>query len=154
MAAQKFQFYNNAVLDIVSETGTNAIDLLADGINIALYQSTSNAATLTNRLQSGLTNEVANANGYTTGGIALTSKTLTVVSTNIMEFDSAQVEWTATGGSITARFAVMYANTANPTVIGVFLLDNTPADVTVTDGNPLRVIPSTNGWFRFSINNA
>ena len=45
--------------------------------------------------------------------------------------------WTASGGSIVARFAVIYEVAGN--VLCYCLLDSTPADVTATDGNTLTV---------------
>jgi len=97
-----------------------------------------------------ITNELSTANGYTAGGATLTSVTLTK-GTNKSIFSSAYVEWTASGGSIAARRAILYLSTGNTStsaLIASILLDNTPADVTATDGNKLRVTPdATNGWF-------
>lgn len=49
--------------------------------------------------------EVANGNGYTTGGATLGSKTCTVAS-KVTTFDAADVAWSAS--TITARYAVIY----------------------------------------------
>ena len=83
----------------------------------------------------GLTNEVANANGYTTGGIAV-ALTLSGTTTVTAAMTTAPV-WTASGGSITARFAVIYEVGGN--VLCYCTLDSTPADVTATAGNTLTV---------------
>jgi len=149
MAASTFDFYNE--FTELSMDGT--MDLDADTFNLALFLSTSNAATLSTSGYANLTNEVANANGYTTGGQALTSVTWTRA-TGTTTFDSADVVWTASGGSITARYAVMYDDTVTTPVadplVGYTLLDTTPADVTATDGNTLTVAPSASGWFTLS----
>ncbi|MFP9058875.1 hypothetical protein, partial [Enterococcus faecalis] len=79
----------------------------------------------------GVTNEVAQANGYTTGGVAVT---LTLSgTTSVTASFSTNPTWTASGGSITARWAVLYELGGN--VLCYVLLDNTPADVTTTNGN-------------------
>jgi len=113
-----------------------------DSFKCALFLSTSNigAASTTYAL---LTNEHANANGYTTGGIAV-ALSLTGTTTVKADIDADPV-WTATGGSIVARFAVIYEVAGN--VLCYCLLDATPADVTVTDGNTLTVAASASGVF-------
>jgi hypothetical protein len=55
--------------------------------------------------------EVANANGYTTGGQALASVAVTTVTTNDAKFDAADLTWAASGGAITASYAIMYNDT-------------------------------------------
>ena len=113
-----------------------------DSFKCALFLSTSNigAASTT---YAALTNEHANANGYTTGGIAV-ALSLTGTTTVKADIDADPV-WTASGGSIVARFAVIYEVAGN--VLCYCLLDAAPADVTVTDGNTLTVAASTSGVF-------
>src|SRR4029077_19789761 len=90
-----------------------------------------------------LTNEHANANGYTTGGIAVD---LTVAGTNTVTLDIATSPvWTASGGSIVARFAVIYEVGGN--VLCFSTLDSAPADVTATTGNTLTVAANVSGVF-------
>lgn len=97
-------------------------------------------------------NEIANGNGYTTGGATLANDAVSTI-TNGWKYDSDDPAWTASGGSIPAwRRAVMYVSgtlwgKTNP-LIGHFLGDTTPADVpATTDGNPLTINVSANGWF-------
>ena len=112
--------------------------IASDAIKVALAASTSNAATTSINNYASLTNELSTANGYTSGGATAASPTVSGTST--VTFDTADVSWTASGGSITARFAVMYDNTdTNKTIIAHCLLDSTPADVTVTTGNTLTI---------------
>lgn len=114
----------------------------ADSYKIALFLSTSNigAATTT---YAGVTNEHANANGYTTGGNAVT---MTRTGTTTVTFDTTDpAVWTASGGSIVARFAVLYEVGGN--VVAYCLLDSTPADVTVTTGNTLTLTINASGVF-------
>ncbi len=155
MAVQQLQLYNTFVLDMQNRTAADAIDLENDDIKIALFLSTSNCADLSQSLFGALTNEVATANGYTQDGISLASKTVVITDTNNLRFDSNDVVWTAAGGSITARFAVLYSDTpSNKSLIGVFLMDDTPADVTVTDTNTLTLAASATGWLNNATVNA
>lgn len=116
-------------------------DMDTDSFKMALFLSTSNigAASTT---YAGVTNEHAAANGYSTGGIAVT---ITLSGTTTVKVDSTDPVWTASGGSITARFAVIYEVSGD--VLCYCLLDSTPADVTATDGNTLTVAIHTNGVF-------
>jgi hypothetical protein len=115
-------------------------DIDSDTWKCALFLSTSNigAASTT---YAGLTNEHANANGYTTGG---KSVTLGLSGTTTVTVSLTNNTWTASGGSIVARFAVIYE--VGGRVLAYALLDATPADVTVTDGNALNLL-GTNGVF-------
>ena len=110
---------------------------------MALFLSTSDigAASTT---YAGVTNEHANGNGYTTGGISMGALTLAGTSTVTVD-DPADLVWTAAGGSITARFAVIYESGGN--VLCYALLDSAPADVTATNGNTLTVALNASGIF-------
>lgn len=151
-AAGKWKLYDLAKKYIGD--GTHDLD---DTTNwkMALFLSTSNANTLTvgTAVYGDLTNEHANANGYTTGGIALTGVTWTN-SGGTITFDCADPVWTASGGSIVARFAVIYRNaTVNSIVkplLCVSLLDTAPADVTATTGNTLTIQINASGVFTLS----
>jgi hypothetical protein len=97
-------------------------------------------------------NEIANGNGYTTGGYTLLSPVLTEI-TKGFKFSSAAPAWTASGGNIPAwRHAVFYISgtvegVTNP-LIGYFIGDDTPADVPATSvGNTLTINCPANGWF-------
>lgn len=55
-------------------------------------------------------NEVANGNGYTTGGATLANATVTYTGgTNVTKLDADDVSWTSS--TITARYAVIYNTT-------------------------------------------
>ena len=66
-------------------------------------------------------------------------------------FDAADTTWTASGGSIVARRAVIrVVGTINSQVdplIASILLDTTPADVTTTTGNVLTLAWNASGIF-------
>lgn len=115
-------------------------DIDSDTWKMALFLSTSNLGA-SSTTYAGVTNEHANANGYTTGGISIT---LTLSGTTTVTIDiSSDPVWTASGGSITARFACIYEVGGN--VFVYCLLDDTPADVTATDGNTLTVAAHASG---------
>ena len=117
-------------------------DIDSDTWKMALFLSTSNIGA-SSTTYAGLTNEHANGNGYTTGGASIT---LTLAGTTTVTVDiSTDPVWTASGGSITARFAVIYEVSGR--VLCYCLLDSTPADVTATDGNTLTVAAHASGVF-------
>lgn len=152
MAAGKWKLYDLAKKYLAD--GTFDLDNTSNW-KMALFTSASNANTLggTNDVYGDLTNEVANANGYTTGGVALTNPTW-LNSSGTITFDIDDAVWTASGGSITARFAVIYQNTTLNTIVKpllcVCLLDTTPADVTATTGNTLTISINASGVFTLS----
>ena len=118
-------------------------DLDTDTFLIALFLSTSNIGA-GSTTYAGLTGEHANANGYTTGGISLGPLVLSGTQTVTVD-DPLDAVWTAAGGSITARFAVIYESAGD--VLCYCLLDNTPADVTATAGNTLTIAFNASGIF-------
>ena len=101
--------------------------------------------------------ELPNGNGYTANGLTLASVTWTTTG-NTAKFDFNDPVWTASGGSITARFAVIYRNATDGTIVNpihsVCLLDTAPADVTATTGNTFTVTPNATGFFTITTNNA
>lgn len=137
-AAGSWTFTNGARTKLIDGT----FDIDSDTWKCALFLSTSNIGA-SSTTYAGLTNEHANGNGYTTGGIAVT---LTLSGTTTVTVDiSTDPVWTASGGSITARYAVIYEVSGN--VLCYALLDSAPADVTATTGNTLTVAANASGVF-------
>lgn len=149
MAADAWDFYN----EFTEYVADGTMDLDADTFNLGLYLSTSNAATLSTSGRAALTNQHASANGYTQPGSALASVTWNR-SGGTTTFDSADEVFTASGGSIIARFAVIDDDTVTTPVADPLccytLMDNTPADVTATDGNTLTIQMNLSGIFTLS----
>lgn len=138
MAAGAWTFTNGGRTSLLDGT----FDIDSDTWKMALFLSTSDlgAASTT---YAGVSNEHANGNGYTTGGVSVT---LTLAGTTTVTVDvSSDPSWTASGGSIVARFAAIYEVDGN--ILCYCLLDATPADVTVTDGNILTVAAHASGVF-------
>jgi hypothetical protein len=143
MAAGAWTFTNAARTNLLN----GDFDLDTNTFFMALFLSTSNigAASTT---YAGLTDEHTNANGYTTGGVSMGALTLSGTTTVTVD-DPADVVWTASGGSITARYAVIYESGGN--VLCYCLLESVgPADVTATTGNTLTVALHASGIFTLS----
>lgn len=135
-AAGPWVIYN----EFKSSLGKKLIDLSADSFKVALLTSSSNAgsAALSTARYATLTNELSTASGYTSGGVSVGTGSWT--GTTTLTFDTADATWTASGGALTARFAVLYDNTAtNKDLVAYMLLDSAPADVVTADGNTLTV---------------
>jgi hypothetical protein len=130
MAAGAWTFTNTTRTKILQ----GQFDIDTDTYKCALFLSTSNVST-SSTTYAGVTNEHANANGYTTGGITV-AFTLSGTTSVTASFTSNPV-WTASGGSIVARFAVIYESGGD--VVCYCLLDSSPADVTATTGNTLTI---------------
>jgi len=143
-AAGKWKMYAKAKLAI--ENGE--IDFNAHSFKINLYLSTSNCNTLTaHDALADLTNQVATAFGYAQDTKAITIATADSSGTTTVD-ETTNPVWTASGGSITARFAVIYDDThADKIPIFVCLLDTAPADVTATDTNTFTITQPASGLF-------
>lgn len=151
MAAGAFIIPNKAKLNFFNATG-----LL--GANTANFRAALVASTWTpdnsdtgNEVWADVSaNEIANGNGYTTGGGALTGVALTE-SGGTVKFTSSAYVWTASGTGIPAwrRIVVYYLGTLNGKVnpiVGHALGDSTPADIPLTTaGNTLTFTPNASG---------
>lgn len=114
----------------------------ADTFKVALYTAaTFNAA---NTTLAGVTKtEVANGNGYTTGGQALSGVTVTTVATSGSKFDADDLAWAASGADLTASFAIVYddTETGDPPL---FFIDFGGAK-TAGDGTDFKLIWNASG---------
>ena len=141
-AAGKWKMYEQAKLDIAN----GLIDLDSHSFKINLYLSTSNCDTLSGTTTlATLTNQVATAFGYVQSTKAVTLTTANASGTITVD-ETTNPVWTAAGGSITARFAVIYDDThASKQALCVCLLDTAPADVTATDTNTFTITEAVTG---------
>lgn len=141
MPAGPWTFTNAGRLSLLNGT----FDIDSDTWRMALFQSTTNLGPASTTY-AGVSDEVANINGYTTGGQPIT---LTLAGTTTVTVDiSVDPVWTASGGSIAARFAAIYE--LGGSILCYCILDNTPADVIATDGNTLTVAANVSGVFTLS----
>ena len=111
-----------------------------DTIMIALYTS---SATLSNATDGYIAaNEVGNGNGYSTGGVALASKTVGENSTSGV-FDAADPEFTS--ATFTARGALIYNKTlgdASSNARGAIAILDFGGDFSVSGGTFKIVFPA------------
>lgn len=139
MPAGVWTFTNSTRTNLLNGT----FDLDTDNFKCALVTSSSNIST-SSTTWAAVTNEVANGNGYTTGGVTVSPLTLSGTTSVSVKFGSNPT-WTASSSGITARFAVVYEVGGN--VLCYCLLDNTPANVVVTSGNSLTIDGTTTALF-------
>jgi hypothetical protein len=92
-------------------------------------------------------NEIT-GDGYTAGGQALTSVTWTD-SSGTMKWDADDPSWTAGASGIAARYVVLY-HVASGKLITYSLLDTTPADHSVTNGQVFLVTLPATGIFQLA----
>ena len=112
----------------------------SDNIYIALYTSSASLGAATDGYVT--SGEVANGNGYTTGGNALASKTVEENSTSGV-FDAADPEWTS--ATFTARGALIYNKTlgdASSNASGAIAVLDFGGDFTVAGGTFKIVFPA------------
>ena len=144
MAAGNWTFTDQSRTDMLNGT----YDLDTDLFKIALHLVSGTQPGAGTTTWAGLaTSEHAAANGYTAGGLPTGAGTALALSgtTTVTVDRSVDPVWTAAGGSIVARWAVLYEVGGN--VVCYCLLDSTPGDVTVTTGNTLTVAMNASGIF-------
>ena len=149
MAAGTFTLYRANLDDM------RINDLISATVKVALVTSsyTPDATNTGNALWSAVSaNEIANGNGYTTGGATIANDVVTAV-TNGFKYASDNVLFNASGTGIPAwRYAVLYVagtlwGQTNP-LVGFFLGDSTPANVPLTpDTYILQLSCPAGGWF-------
>ena len=129
------------------ENLAKAANLSSDTFKIGLTTSSYSPSASTHTQLSDITNEVS-GNGYaqqTLGSVTWSESGGTAT------FDCADPVFTASGGSIVARYWFIYDDTVtNDLLVAYGLLDNTPADVTTTDTNTLTLNINASGLFTLS----
>jgi hypothetical protein len=126
--------------------GDGTLDLDTDNVKLGLLSNAYSINTGHTVWTDVSSAEVANGNGYTTGGILLANK--------ILGYTGATGKWSADNPVFSAltktfRWALLYANkTVGPIVdplILAILLDNTPADIVVSGADYSIQWHPTNG---------
>lgn len=121
-------------------------DMDLDTFKVALTTNTYSPSIATHSVYADITNELATASGYTNGGATLGSVTW-AKSGSTTTFDAADPSWTASGGSLVFRKAVIYkSGTANAHVsplVCYCILDS--ADITITDTNTFTIQLNASG---------
>ena len=141
MAAEAWKMYNTAREYI----GDGTIDLDDHVFKELLVTSAYTPNFETHTVLADITNELS-GNGY--ARFTLTQTWVRVTTT--VTLDTNDSTYTAAGGAITARRAVVFDDTpsspADP-LLCASLLDTTPADVSVSDGNTLTIARHASGMF-------
>lgn len=149
MAATAWSFYN--MFKEYMADGT--IDLDGHDFMLALYTNSSNADTSTLSTRGSITNEVANGNGYATGGKTLSAVTWAQgTSAGQRRFDATAKIFSASGGDIAnIQYAVIYDNSTGTSAGDRKLVCRSTlssSQFTVTNGNTLTITPhDPNGIF-------
>jgi hypothetical protein len=150
MAAGAWVVPDLAKLNFVS--ATDLLSATAANFRLALVTSAWTPVNSSDELWAvASANEIANGNGYTTGGLTPATFALTNTSGVIKFTWSTASVWTATGTGIPAwrRAVLYYLGTLNGKVnplVAHFLGDSTPADVPLTtSGNTLTITPNASG---------
>ncbi len=125
--------------------GSNAV---ADTYKLKLYSSATFTASDTTL--AGITGtEATTGTGYTAGGQALSGVAVTTTNTNDAKFDANDVVWTASGGSITASYAVIYNDTdLNDPPIAFIDFGGSQSAGDTTD---FKVVWNASGIFTFTV---
>ena len=93
--------------------------------------------------------EVADGDGYTTGGVLLTGVAVTTVGTNGAKFDADDATWTAAGGPITASYAILYNATDTDSPPVAFIdFDGSESAGDTTD---FLIVWDSNGIFTWTV---
>lgn len=145
MAATAWAIYNKAKNKIAEGT----IPLNAAVWKCQLHTSASNASVSTFSLVSSINNEVANGNGYLTGGKQLSAPTWTTgASAGVYRFDTSDPVWTASGGTIpNIKFAVIRTSTSATGGHVLCWSKLTTAQFTLAQDNTLTIQMNASGIF-------
>lgn len=114
-----------------------AVDGSLDTLYIALFGSGMSAALQTATTYADISAYEVSGSGYTAGGAKLAGGTVTN-GTNELSVTFTAATW-AMGATITPYYAVVYKNSGSKYLVGYFLLDSTPAALTVNNGQTLTV---------------
>jgi hypothetical protein len=138
-----------AILSLYNHTrarfasGANAV---GDTYKVKLFTAATFNATHTTEAAAGGT-EVADGNGYTTGGKTLTGVVATIVNTDEGRFDADDVIWTPTSAGWQASYARIY-NDTDADDPPVAFIDFEGVEVAEA-GIPYRIVWNVAGIIRF-----
>lgn len=134
--------------EFIRYLGDGTIDLDSHTFKAVLSNTAPNAQN--NTVLANIT-QIANGNGYTTGGATLTSVTWaeTGSGTGIWRWTAADFSWTASGGAIaTFRYIVVYDDTPTSPADPLVGYWDYGAALDITSSNSFTVDIQTNGIFQ------
>ena len=121
---------------------------VGDTYKVKLLSAATFDATHTTLAATGGT-EATSGTGYTSGGQALANVAVTTVTTNDAKFDADDLTWTASGGSITASYAIVYNDTdADDPPIAFIDFDGSQS---AGDGTDFKIVWNASGIFTFTV---
>lgn len=136
--------YDSAKEDI----GDGTIEFDSQTFKCSLHSSSYTPDRSTQSVYADLTGEVANGNGYTTGGLTLTSVTWGQTS-GTATFDSADPTWTASGGNIgPVLYAVIRSTSGSQPLVCYTQLNGSP--ITISDGGTATIVLNSSGILTLS----
>jgi hypothetical protein len=125
----------------------NSINLVSDTIKVLLVTASYTPDQDTHVNLSDVTNEVASGGGYTTGGITLTGKAVSVdLVNNRAKFIADAATWSA--ATLTARGAILYKDTGVAGTSTLITYKDFGSDKTASGGN-FTIDWDTTGIIRF-----
>lgn len=124
------------------------MDILSDTIKQTLHTSTWSPNQATNETKSDATNELSTANGYTSGGVTLGSKTY-AASSLVTTMDAADPSWTLSG-AITFRHGPVWDDTPTSPADPLILNIDTGGDQTL-NAIPLAMQLNAAGLFTLTV---
>ena len=154
MAATAWTIYQTFRDHVMGATPGPQINLDGGIFRMALHTTASNASSgaASVTTQGSISNEVANGNGYLTGGKTMASVTWASSAANTYRFDCADVVWTASGGTIpNIEYAVVYNSGASAAVDYLVCRSRlTTTQFTVANGNTLTITINASGIFELT----
>ena len=121
---------------------------VGDTYKVKLLSAATFDATHTTLAATGGT-EATSGTGYTSGGQALANVAVTTVTTNDAKFDADDLTWTASGGSISASYAIIYNDTdADDPPIAFIDFDGSQS---AGDGTDFKIVWNASGIFTFTV---
>lgn len=144
------KWYGNALTGQYSGTAARRVDWVADSVKVALCTATYTPNQDTHVFFSDITNELTTAGGYTAGGVALAGKSVSYdTASNETRLIASASSWTS--ASFTARYAIVYVDTAGAATTDPLLgWVDFGADETVASGTFTITWDATNGVLKLA----
>lgn len=132
------KWYGTPIKNIFN--GANPVDWDTDTVKVALATASYSPDQDAHDFFNDITNELATENGYTAGGATLTScEVKSEGATNEVQLKAANVVWTVTTASITARYAIVYKSTGTGSTSPLLGYVDFGSSVTIPAGGKFAV---------------
>jgi hypothetical protein len=150
---QLYGLFGANILGGEAASDVGQMDYLSDTIKATLHTATYAPNIDTHEAFSQATNELGTANGYTAGGQALGTKTVSYNATgNITTYSAADFSWTASGGSLVFQYVVFHDETISTGPPAKPLIGYIDAGAqTITTGNTFTIDITASGLFTATV---